>query len=98
PLESTLFPYTTLFRSSLAGLSLIGGSGIADVGVVLVWGLATGGLGPAIQVRMMRQAGSRHRTTAGTLMPVAMNLGIAAGSALGRDRKSTRLNSSHVSI
>lgn len=72
-----------VLTASLAGLSLIGGSGIADVGVVLVWGLATGGLGPAIQVRMMRQAGSRHRTTAGTLMPVAMNLGIAAGSALG---------------
>lgn len=68
---------------SLAGLLLIGGSVIADVGVVLVWGLAIGGLGPAIQARMMGQAGARHRATAGTLMPVAMNLGIAAGSALG---------------
>lgn len=72
-----------VLTASLAGLLLIGGSGIADVGVVLVWGLAIGGLGPAIQARMMRQAGARHRATAGTLMPVAMNLGIAAGSALG---------------
>ena len=62
---------------------MIGRSGIADLGIVLVWGVAVGGLGPAIQARMMRQAGVRHRTTAGTLMPVAMNLGIAAGSALG---------------
>lgn len=68
---------------SLAGLMLIGGSGITDVAVVLAWGLTVGGLGPAIQTRVMRQAGTRHRTTAGTLMPVAMNLGIAAGSALG---------------
>ena len=68
---------------SLWGLMLIGRSGIADLGLVLVWGVAVGGLGPAIQARMMRQAGVRHRTTAGTLMPVAMNLGIAAGSALG---------------
>src|SRR5699024_9050000 len=68
---------------SLAGLMLLGGSAVADVGIVLVWGLAVGGLGPAIQARMMRQAGARHRATAGTLMPVAMNLGIAAGSALG---------------
>ncbi|WP_187368382.1 MFS transporter [Ruania zhangjianzhongii] len=68
---------------SLAGLMLIGGSAITDVAVVLVWGLTVGGLGPAIQTRVMRQAGTRHRTTAGTLIPVAMNLGIAAGSALG---------------
>lgn len=68
---------------SLWGLMLIGRSGIADLGLVLVWGVAVGALGPVIQARMMRQAGVRHRTTAGTLMPVAMNLGIAAGSALG---------------
>ncbi len=31
----------------------------------------------------MRLAGVAHRRTAGTLMPVAMNLGIALGAALG---------------
>ena len=68
---------------SLVGLMLLGRSTVADLGVVLVWGVAVGGLGPAIQARMMRLAGTKHRTTAGTLMPVAMNLGIAAGSAVG---------------
>ena len=64
-------------------LGLFLNSAAIALGLVLVWGVAVGGLGPAIQARMMRQAGVRHRTTAGTLMPVAMNLGIAAGSALG---------------
>ncbi|GAA4432166.1 MFS transporter [Georgenia halophila] len=68
---------------SLIGLVLLGRHGGVDIGLVVLWGVATGAVGPAVQVAMMRAAGPEHRSTAGTLMPVAMNLGIAVGAALG---------------
>src|SRR5690348_18099167 len=80
---STLFPYTTLFRSALAGglahgntrILLWVGSVCVDLlgGIV---GFATPGLG-------------RSRTSDWT---------IEGGHFAERDRKSTRLNSSHPSI
>src|SRR5690606_27712406 len=68
---------------SLVGVTAVGGSGGLDLAVVVAWGMATGAVGPAIQAGAMRMAGAEHRVTAGTLMPVAMNLGIAVGSAAG---------------
>lgn len=68
---------------SLAGILGIGRSAGLDLMIVLAWGLAAGAAGPAIQASLMRTAGTRHRRTAGTLMPVAMNLGIALGAAAG---------------
>src|SRR5207249_11573678 len=62
PPRSTLFPYTTLFRS----LSFVGGI----IGAIIVGGPLAVAFGP---------------------------LGPVVGGFLG-DRKSTRLNSSHVSI
>src|SRR5436305_8672675 len=72
PPRSTLFPYTTLFRSDVRLLDGIGG----------------------------RRAGlsGRHRDRARRRPPPGVRVG--AGGADGRrpDRKSTRLNSSHVRI
>ncbi|QDB78048.1 MFS transporter [Georgenia wutianyii] len=67
----------------LLGVTAVGGTAWLDLTLVLVWGLATGAIGPAVQAALMRAAGVAHRTTAGTLMPVAMNLGIALGAAAG---------------
>src|SRR5690625_5485321 len=58
PLRSTLFPYTTLFRSGLIALPGLGRGPAFDVVVMVGWGTVAG----------------------------------------GTDRKSTRLNSSHVAI
>ncbi|MEE6281182.1 MFS transporter [Georgenia sunbinii] len=68
---------------SLSGLPALGHHGAVDVLVIAVWGLAVGAVGPAVQARVMALAGSEHRATAGTLMPVAMNLGLALGAAAG---------------
>src|SRR5690606_41250951 len=73
PLRSTLFPYTTLFRSSL---------------------------GTRQPTHWPRSVSGRHRFAGDkssetfTQRPPARRF----ASLLGRDRKSTRLNSSHVKI
>lgn len=72
-----------VMAASLAAVALIGRSTGFDVGLIVVWGMVTGAVGPAIQASLMRRAGAAHRRTAGTLMPVAMNLGIAVGAAAG---------------
>jgi MFS transporter, DHA1 family, inner membrane transport protein len=51
--------------------------------VLVVWGLATGTLPPLAQTLLMRMAGPAHRGTAGSVIPVVLNLGIAVGAALG---------------
>src|SRR5258707_11866112 len=71
PPRSTLFPYTTLFRS----LSVAGAGGRADPGGLWRLGAPAGGRGHR-----------RRRDRAGP------------GSLAQRDRKSTRLNSSHANI
>src|SRR5690349_23074884 len=82
PPRSTLFPYTTLFRSIVNASPREGrravvpptGSGVA-VGAGVAVGCCGGGI-------------------------AAMGVGVAIGAAVGcaADRKSTRLNSSHVEI
>src|SRR5690349_23685316 len=73
PPRSTLFPYTTLFRSGLVAELVAVRPEKLDA-VVVVW--------------VMR--GRNHDTQVGTHR--------ARQHADGRDRKSTRLNSSHVEI
>jgi len=72
-----------VMAASLAAVTLIGRSAGFDIGLIVVWGMVAGAVGPAIQASLMRRAGAAHRRTAGTLMPVAMNLGIAVGAAAG---------------
>ncbi|GAA4346537.1 MFS transporter [Angustibacter luteus] len=50
--------------------------------VVLLWGVASGALPALAQTEIMRQAGTEHRATAGALIPVLFNGGIALGAAL----------------
>src|SRR3712207_8543562 len=71
PPRSTLFPYTTLFRSSVMGCS---------------W--SPGPLGGSLPPREGRGPAPAARIPAAP--PVA--------TGCGRDRKSTRLNSSHANI
>ena len=77
--------------ASVASITGLGHYASLDVGLIIAWG--PGGLGawwsvpsdrrtvgPSDQGDLMRMAGSEHRATAGTLLPVAMNLGIALGA------------------
>src|SRR5437870_7177983 len=68
PPRSTLFPYTTLFRSRTARRQ--------DSGVAIAHRLGRAGWGRTVEQRRCRDR----------------------NSARARDRKSTRLNSSHVAI
>ena len=68
---------------SLAALPAIGSSRLLDLMIVVLWGLVLGAVGPSVQSYLMRTAGPQHRRIAGTMMPVAMNLGIALGAAAG---------------
>src|SRR5437868_11320147 len=79
PPSSTLFPYTTLFRSLLAGDA--GGHGSTLVGEGIRFAIYSGQM-------------------AGSVAAEAIKRGDSSTAFLRRfeDRKSTRLNSSHVSI
>src|SRR2546426_6103913 len=70
PPRSTLFPYTTLFRSRLLPIN----TGIAD------------------EIESYLRARIRHR------LPVSPDVAFIWNSVQGGDRKSTRLNSSHLVI
>src|SRR2546427_3757447 len=82
PPRSTLFPYTTLFRSGLAPEQQRA-DGFAAIAAAAAGGLLAG-RGTAILEHQGLAAGPGHR-------------GRLAGRAR-RDRKSTRLNSSHSQI
>src|SRR5437868_10572630 len=83
PPRSTLFPYTTLFRSVLTTAL----AGMTD----LSWTCEC--VGPLARnpefVVQLRKLITRHGLTDRVLL---------TGPKTGEDRKSTRLNSSHVSI
>src|SRR3712207_8914174 len=76
PPRSTLFPYTTLFRSVDVDLGLLGDAGAGDVA----------GHALSTSVGAARKASSSSGRPKGTRGQPA------------RDRKSTRLNSSHANI
>src|SRR5437773_8381876 len=80
PPRSTLFPYTTLFRSRARGLA-----------------------GPALphDRGTRREAGRDLQSGGSKLRPHVVDPARADGrvhGARGQDRKSTRLNSSHITI
>src|SRR5690242_21204217 len=84
PPRSTLFPYTTLFRSFQAlfgvSLDLAKGETVALVGA--------NGAGKTTLLM----------TIAGALRPWRGGIALDGTDITGQDRKSTRLNSSHMSI
>src|SRR3712207_8611667 len=84
PPRSTLFPYTTLFRSVA-----IGGrdDGVREVIV----------LGPSSPARMFALAADFFGAAADYSVTVEVEAAAPMEAAL-RDRKSTRLNSSHANI
>src|SRR5690606_40557563 len=91
PQRSTLFPYTTLFRSNVEGTLIekrMGRSLLpflhAGFSIGSVLGSTIGSLSEAIHLNMMTHLGI-----------VAI---IIISVAIFIDRKSTRLNSSHVKI
>src|SRR5256885_2670523 len=80
PPRSTLFPYTTLFRSLAEGVEFRGARGRVRPRHAAGCGIYAGG-GPVLRgPRLSRLV--RH----------------SAGGEAGQDRKSTRLNSSHLVI
>src|SRR5690242_20956712 len=80
PPRSTLFPYTTLFRSR-------------------VWGLAAGGVGGERAGLFPRLVlAGLHGFRAISLVQHRAVSPLRIGAVAKRDRKSTRLNSSHMSI
>src|SRR5688572_31804838 len=82
PPRSTLFPYTTLFRSNITGSISIGGTAAGNVGdVAQKVGRTTGWT-----------SGKITRTCANT------SVSGSTVYLLCQDRKSTRLNSSHSQI
>src|SRR3712207_8804880 len=82
PPRSTLFPYTTLFRSDLAGLR-----GVEEAQPVLVAAPGAGLLD--LRPRALQLHGGPRHDDCAALGPVRVD---------ALDRKSTRLNSSHANI
>src|SRR5690606_39500312 len=83
PPTSTLFPYTTLFRSRLSS------SEAKPLRVGLVGDCA---------VTRWGTCGSSAKAEEGAVSGVGLTSGSLSKSVRSRDRKSTRLNSSHVKI
>src|SRR3712207_7870064 len=83
PPRSTLFPYTTLFRSLRVGDPR---QHIAHV--------------PPVERRGVQERGEHPAALGIPELPVAPTCPVAGGRGdhVGRDRKSTRLNSSHANI
>src|SRR3712207_8996220 len=85
PPRSTLFPYTTLFRSDLDGIAAAAGPGL--IGGVLV-GLTT--------AKALSLVTGKPLLAVNHLEGHALTPRLTDG--IGLDRKSTRLNSSHANI
>ncbi len=68
--------------AALAGLATVSAHPVWGVAVVVVWGVASGALPPLAQTLILRLGGPARRATAGALIPVVLNGGIALGAAL----------------
>src|SRR3712207_8851324 len=90
PPRSTLFPYTTLFRSEVIE-DPASGEG-ADAGPHAGRFVPVYPVNKGIQARRMRTLIHRALDAAGRVLDPL------PAEVLGRDRKSTRLNSSHANI
>src|SRR5205085_10350180 len=93
PHSSTLFPYTTLFRSlEELGSAAVVGPGRDECGK------AVAPRGVSVSVRSDVDALSARSFNLGDGFRHASPGGLAGKPSWGRDRKSTRLNSSHSQI
>lgn len=68
---------------ALVAVPTLGAHPAADLAVVVAWAATSAVVAPLGQTLVMRLAGTRHRRTAGAVVPVTFNLGIAVGAALG---------------
>src|SRR3712207_8755603 len=91
PPRSTLFPYTTLFRSAQRIASLLGAFGLGEAADRQIEVLSRG------QRQKVLLIGALIHDPDVLLLDEPLN-GLDVHSALILDRKSTRLNSSHANI
>ncbi len=68
--------------AGVAALGLVAVHPVVGLGVLVLWGVASGALPPLAQTMILRMAGPERRALAGALIPVVFNLGIAIGAAL----------------
>src|SRR3712207_7193216 len=87
PPRSTLFPYTTLFRSGYVISSFATGSLLERFGI-----------GTLLIGSCVLTGASLLGYTLAPSWAVIVSLGLFTGFGGGADRKSTRLNSSHANI
>src|SRR5205085_3831052 len=97
PPRSTLFPYTTLFRSSPDGRKATiryarSGDCVGAVSVVTDWQEVMAEAVTAAEVQFLNVDRLRH------FARTEPEVGWLLAQAVGKDRKSTRLNSSHSQI
>src|SRR3712207_7924934 len=93
PPRSTLFPYTTLFRSIGAGLTTVG----AIASLALGWHAV--GTAALIALVIAASLESVFAFCLGCrIFGLLMRAGVVPETVCVEDRKSTRLNSSHANI
>lgn len=68
--------------AAILALAVADRNAAVGLGAVVAWGLVSGALPPLAQTAIFRQAGPEHRSTAGAVIPVVFNGGIAVGAAL----------------
>src|SRR3712207_7022942 len=88
PPRSTLFPYTTLFRSSFREAVLILTGIGADRSAAQLW----------FELGALLEDVGEAESARDAYRSAAASAGLRARSAIRQDRKSTRLNSSHANI
>ncbi len=67
--------------TALLGLGAVGVHPLLGAATVALWGVASGALPPVAQAEILRLGGPARRATAGALIPVVFNGGIAVGAA-----------------
>src|SRR3712207_9393904 len=94
PPRSTLFPYTTLFRSDL-DLTFAVADRVPVADVLDDWGRTLAGEFAAVHLADLERGPTTYRVF---LLPDALQCDLSMTPAAQLDRKSTRLNSSHANI